>query len=249
MSEYIFNMYSFVSSIVFHVKLTALLSVLMISEFSFCTGINTANKFLFSLIIACLFHNSAILGFFIWIIYEFIRMKIFIKSKMFRSTNSRLFILIGIGVIVLFSQNFIVSVMNMVGLDAYVHYVSGDMSFLPNQLFIRIPVLILCYILREKLYQKEETIFAFYVCCVIYTIIFSQFASVNSFAYRIAMQFSVFQIGLIPDIATVPTRVRFGSLSRIRIGKLIMIAYLFVWWSYYCLVVTDSTLPYDTPFF
>lgn len=206
-------------------------------------------KFIVLLIVSCLFHNSALLGVLIWFVYEFMRMRIFKKSKSLKTENTRLFILTCAGLAILFAQNLITNMMSMVGLSDYVHYITGDLTFLPNQLIIRLPVLLLCIFLRKRLYVAEQDKFYFYVCCIIYTIIFSQFASVNSFAYRIAMTFSIFQIAFIPCIASVPSRIRFSSVKNFKLNRLIMILYLFVWWSYYCLLITDSTLPYITELF
>lgn len=206
-------------------------------------------EFIIFLVVACLFHNSAVLGFLIWFIYEFIRMRIFKKRRTLKTANTRLVVLTCAGLAVLFAQNLISSIMAMVGLSDYVHYIMGELTFLPNQLIIRLPILILCYFLRKRLYAKEGDQYLFYVCCVIYTIIFSQFASVNSFAYRIAMVFSIFQIEFIPCIASVPSRIRLGSARTFKLNRLIMVLYLFVWWVYYSLIMTDSTLPYVTRLF
>ena len=203
-------------------------------------------KFIISLIIACLFHNSALLGFPIWFLYEFIRMRIFKKIKPLKNKNVRLFIITFIGLAILFAQNFITSMMSIIGLADYVHYISGNLTFLPNQLIIRLPVLFLGVFFRKKLYMIEQDKFYFYICCIVYTIIFSQFASVNSFAYRIAMTFSVFQIAFIPCIASIPSKIKYNSMKNLNINRIIMIFYLFIWWTYYCLIITDSTLPYIT---
>ena len=206
-------------------------------------------KFIIGLIVACLFHNSALLGILILLIYEFLGVKIFKKENTYKTESKRLLILTIAGIAILFIQNLIVKIMGMIGLSAYVHYIMGDLTFLPNQLIIRLPILILSVIYKEKLYQEENDKFYFYVCCIIYTIVFSQFASVNSFSYRIAMTFSIFQISFIPCVASIPSKIKLSYSKHFKFNRLIMFLYLLAWWSYYCLLKTDSTLPYTTNLF
>lgn len=205
-------------------------------------------RFFTFLIVACLFHNSGAIGLIIWFIYEYIGMNIFKNSKRFGTAGRRLFILICFGLAFLLAQGLITTIMRQVGLDYYVHYISGNITFLPNQLIVRLPVLIVCYYMRKRLYQEEGDMFFFHICCVIYTVIFAQYTSVNAFAYRIAMNFSALLIGFIPDIASVPSRITFNKKSLPKLNQYIMVVYMLVWWVYYCLILTDSTLPYVTPF-
>jgi len=200
--------------------------------------------FLLYSFIACSFHNVAILGFLLPFLYKFINLKLFKKGNSFKKSKFKLYILTICGLILVLTQNLIIDILNSLGLSWYVHYITGEISFLPNQIIIRLPLLFMCLIFRKELFRKEGDLFFFHCCCIIYAIIFSQFASVNSYAYRIAMIFSIFLVDFIPKICSVIPRVHLVNLHEINYNKLFMLLYLGVWWLYYCVLTIDSSMPY-----
>ena len=200
--------------------------------------------YIFYSIIAISFHNSAILGFVLPFLYKFISLRVFKKNNDFKTSQIKFIILCVCGIFLLGMQEFIISFLTYINLSNYIHYISGTITFLPNQIISRLPLLICCFIFRKALYKKEGEKFFFYCSCIIYAIIFSQFASVNDYAYRGAMVFSIFLIDIIPELCSITTYIRIGNLYKININKYFMILYLFIWWIYYSIIIVDSSIPY-----
>lgn len=199
---------------------------------------------------ACLFHTTAVVGFALYFIYEYLEFRILKKSKKIHTTKKRTFFLIIVGMFVFVAQNFIIKIFEMIGLSYYIHYFEGAIEFLPNQIISRLPIMLACVFFSKQLINRIGNEFFFYICCVAYAIIFSQFASVNSSTYRIAMYFSVFFIKLVPEICACSLiRFKFGKNKVLRVNRYFMICYCIVWWVYYCLIMIDSSIPYKTDLF
>ncbi len=198
---------------------------------------------------ACLFHTTALVGFVLYFMYEYLEFRIFKKSKRIQTTKKRTYFLLMAGMLVLVAQSYLAKIFETVGLSYYVHYFEGTIEFLPNQIISRLPIMLACVLLSKQLINNLGDEFYFYICCVVYAIIFSQFASANSSTYRIAMYFSIFFINLVPEICTCTSRFRFGKDKVLKINRYFMICYCIVWWIYYCLIIIDSSIPYKTDLF
>lgn len=198
---------------------------------------------------ACLFHTTALIGFVLYFIYEYLELRIFNKSKRIQQTKKRTYFLLIAGMLILVAQSYIAKLFETVGLTYYVHYFEGAIEFLPNQIISRLPILLACIFLSKQLIKNLGNEFYFYICCVVYAIIFSQFASANSSTYRIAMYFSIFFIKLVPEICACSSRFRFSKNKVLRMNRYFMISYCIVWWIYYCLIMIDSSIPYKTDLF
>ena len=200
-------------------------------------------KFILTAIIACSFHNIALLGIVVLFVYEVLK-----KSRSNNKGRRRLLLLICLGVAIIVLQNLLGTILNRLGLSYYTRYLIGDISFMPNQVIVRLPILILCFFLGGKALKEQTDNYYFNICCIFYTIIFAQFSSVNSYAYRIAMIFSFFLISFLPEISSVKSKIVIGDM-KIKFNTIYIISYLIIWWIYYCVILVDSTMPYSIGMF
>lgn len=197
-------------------------------------SINKRKQSFIFLITAISFHSSAIIGFIIIGLFEFVK-----KGKRRNRViyNFNLFLAIAFGFSFLFLNNIIANFLQHTSLNRFAGYILGNVELMPNQILIRLPLLILfgvTYI--TKSYKKIEN-FDFYFLSLIYCIILSQFTSVNTFGGRISQYFS--EIGIIsyPFITV--------NLKYKKITTILLLLYLGVYWFYYYIYSgSGETIPY-----
>ena len=198
-------------------------------------------------IIALLFHSSSIAGIPIFLIARYIKDPNMqctddsLQNKKGRCVDkgAKILFLTAVGVGVLLAFGIISKVLTLMGLGRYIGYVAGELSFMPNQVLIRLPIILLCVLGWRKLtYEYSST--SFLMTMIIYTVIFSQFAGSSTFGARIAVYFAIFQVVLIPQIMFSNV---FGS--RIDICQPLLFGYLVFYWCYfYGILGMDATLPF-----
>ena len=111
--------------------------------------------------------------------------------------------------------------------------------FMPNQILSRLPaILILLYaMLYAKRKNRTFQNFQFYFTMMIFDVLLAQFTSVNSFAGRIGMYFSQFEMLAFPAIC-------YETRNK-KIIQFCLIGYmLFYWWFFYVLNGVNATVPY-----
>lgn len=196
---------------------------------------------------ALLFHSSALAGIPIFIIARYLKNSdmqyssdvSLVKGNKYTDKKGKVFFLSMVGIGILLTFGVVSKVLSLLGLGRYIGYVAGELSFMPNQILIRLPIIAMCFWGWNKLVYKYSNT-EFLVTMLIYTIVFSQFAGASTFGARIAVYFAVFQILLIP-------RILCSNLlkSRINICSTLLGGYLiFYWYYFYVLLGMDATIPF-----
>lgn len=194
-------------------------------------------------IIAFLFHTSSLLILLIYLLYDYIvkgtTLSITGNNVSKRNETPRMLISMGIGFVVMIMMSAIVSALSAVGFGEYVSYVTGKLVFMPNQLLIRIPQIILI-IWSYRYLRKDGEDISFFLVMEVYAVLFSQFTSVSGYGGRIALYFAIFEVLVISQAmsALKPRK------SRIIIRPLIIGYYMFYWWYYFVFVGAHQTVPY-----
>lgn len=194
--------------------------------------------------LAFLFHTSSIFGvgiYFIWKYMKNTESSKIIKVNNYKIDNSimKLFIIFISGICILLSLNIFLKLLSTFGLSKYSYYINGKVTFLPNQLLVRFPILILAFI-NYKQWKENNKEVPFFISMMLLDLLASQLASVASYSSRIAFFFSIFAIISYPSLCQ-----SFKSkLVRNNI-KLFLVGYLFIYWYYYYVIKGDcATIPY-----
>lgn len=194
-------------------------------------------------IISFLFHKSALLLLLIYFMYDYnvnCNVISFKKDKKsHRNEIPRLMISVGVGVAGMLLASAIVSILSTVGFGQYVSYVAGTLTFMPNQLIIRIPQIVLLIWSYKYLKWKGVEV-NFFLLMEIFAVLFSQFTSVSGYGGRIALYFGIFDILVIPLAMDALKKVNSGFFIR----PAIIGYYMFYWWYYYVFTGAHQTVPY-----
>lgn len=194
-------------------------------------------KYSIFVLFSILFHNSAVVGFGIMLIY------IYVNNKQDSIRIFNVFIIIGIGLACLLGTDIIVNILVRIGIVEYSSYISGDVSFLPSQIILRFPLIILFVYDWRRLKSIEKDAYI-YLIFVIFDILTSQLSSVNQVSGRIALFFSMYNILIYPQICTVS---KFKNNNYVR--TVYLMGYLFLyWWVQYVYMGYNATVPYISIF-
>lgn len=194
-----------------------------------------------SLITAILFHNSALIGILIIMLYEYVKVErkkeIQIGDKIVYIQYVNAVLAILAGVFVLLGINIVIDIMmKTTVLSKYVRYIDGDIRFMPNQiLVVLLPFIMLLFAVRQSRNRSKEMIF--YIVMIAYVMILGQFSSVDEFGGRIGLYFKMFAVFAYPMACKL--------IKYRKISTLLMVSYLmFYWWFYYILRGIDEIIPY-----
>lgn len=194
-------------------------------------------------IIAFLFHTSSLLILLIYLLYDYIvkgtTLSITGNNVSKRNETPRILISMGIGFVVMIMMSAIVSALSAVGFGEYVSYVTGKLVFMPNQLLIRIPQIILI-IWSYRYLRKDGEDISFFLVMEVYAVLFSQFTSVSGYGGRIALYFAIFEVLVISQAMSALKPRKSGIIIR----PLIIGYYMFYWWYYFVFVGAHQTVPY-----
>ena len=194
-------------------------------------------------IIAFLFHTSSLLILLIYLLYDYIvkgtTLSITGNNVSKRNETPRMLISMGIGFVVMIMMSAIVSALSAVGFGEYVSYVTGKLVFMPNQLLIRIPQIILI-IWSYRYLRKDGEDISFFLVMEVYAVLFSQFTSVSGYGGRIALYFAIFEVLVISQAMSALKPRKSGIIIR----PLIIGYYMFYWWYYFVFVGAHQTVPY-----
>lgn len=202
-------------------------------------------KYFIVVIVACLFHTSALVGFAIYFLYMYSqKQREYIKIANFRLDGSlapiKLFVY---GCIVLLSLNVIAVLLRAIGLAKYAGYIQGNGSIylMPNQIILRLPIIILL-VIRWKRMMAEDELTPFYGSMIVLDLLASQLISINVYAFRIASFFS--EYNMLSYSALVYAGNRKYRANRY-ITLLYVLAYIIYYWIYYYVITgKHATFPY-----
>lgn len=203
-------------------------------------------------IVAILFHTSAIIGLLLCSIYIIIYginvLPQHAQDQNFKLHMKKVVLLVLFGISILGISELISNILATIGLSKYINYISGKLTFMPNQIIAKFPIIIMCIVYFKKLSKKSPN-FAFLLVMLAYDLIFSQYTSVNPFSGRIAMYFSLFYLTLIPDIYFLNNRTSVFKNGKINIPSVVMYLYLlFYWWFYIVYEGIHQTIPFAIGF-
>lgn len=221
------------------------MSFLLLS-FRSLTNENKKSGF-FWFIVAYLFHSSALIGIIIYFAYKFIYKQnkiVFIISKKIISKNiiSVIFLSL-IAFIAVFTTGIMIRFISVLGLNKFVNYISGNVYFLPNQIIMRLPLIIL-YVLNWKKMNNKDKLTPFYFTMIFWDLISSQLISVNVYAFRISMFFAVYNIFSIPTLVVSQKK----ESNKIFITILIFLYLIYYWYYTYVIQGMHATIPYVSNF-
>ena len=203
-------------------------------------------KFIITLMVAMMFHTSAIIGGIVFLLYEYSIMnsksqvRILFRGKELEQDVYKVLIVALVGIIVLLAIPVVANILSMFG-PAFVRYVyvylRGSIEFMPMQIIRRIPLffVVICY--WKKLRMKTETA-TFLVIMMVMDIVISQLGSITNQSGRIGGYFSAYYVLLYPYLLSVQKKNKF------LVGMLLE-GILFVTW-YYDIVYSGraETVPY-----
>lgn len=202
-------------------------------------------KYCAFVLVACLFHTSAIMGFVIYLIFIYSTKKrenIKIANFVFNESMSPIKIFV-YGCIVLLSLNIITMFLSRVGLSKYISYIQGDngLYLLSNQIMLRLPIIIML-VVRWKRILNEDNLAPFYGSMIVLDLLASQLMSINAYAFRISSYFS--EYNMLSYSALV-----YAGNRRYRTNRymtlLYILAYMIYYWIYYYMITgTHATFPY-----
>lgn len=156
-----------------------------------------------------------------------------------RNETPRMLIAIGIGLAGMLLASAIVLALSSFGFGQYLSYVTGKLSFMPNQLLIRVPQIVL--IIWSYRYLKDQRgDISFFLVMQVYVVLFLQFTSVSGYGGRIALYFAIFDVIVIPWAMGALKPVKSGIIIR----SAIILYYMFYWWFYFVYSGTHQTVPY-----
>lgn len=206
---------------------------------------NEKKKYFITIVVACLFHTSALIGVGIYFLYIYSQMqREYIKIANFRLSDSLAPVKVFVyGCIVLLSLNVIAVLLRTFGLARYVGYIqgSGSIYLMPNQIVLRLPIIIL-FIIRWKKMLAEDELTPFYGSMIVLDLLASQLISINVYAFRIASFFS--EYNMLSYSALVYAGNRKYRTNRY-VALLYVLAYMVYYWIYYYVITgTHATFPY-----
>ena len=201
-------------------------------------------------VIAMLFHSSSLIGIVIILIMIYIN---YSDEKYIIHNNQRnkVILVTCFGLILLVVLNNASYLLSVLGMSTYIGYVNGTLTFMPNQIIVRLPILFFCWV-KWKILLKQCKNINFYICMVLYTIIFSQLAGTSTFGVRISVYFSIFLIAFLPQIYNCSNRSNRNIKSlmvstnwtNLLCNVAIIFYIIFYWWFYYINLGSDGTMPY-----
>ena len=156
-----------------------------------------------------------------------------------RNETPRMVIAAGIGLAGMLLMSVIVSALSSFGFGQYLSYVTGKLSFMPNQLLIRVPQIILI-IWSFRYLRDQGGDVSFFLVMEVYAVLFSQFTSVSGYGGRIALYFAIFDVIVIPRAMSALKPKKSGVIIR----PIIILYYMFYWWFYFVYSGTHQTVPY-----
>ena len=210
-----------------------------------CLVSDEKKKYCILVLVSCLFHTSAIMGFAILLVYMYsTKRRDNIKIANFKLNEAMSPIKIFLyGCVALLSLNSIIAILSHTGLSKYIGYIQGDtgLYLLPNQIFLRLPIILL-FVIRWKKILKEDRLAPYYGSMLALDLLASQLMSINAYAFRIGSFFS--EYNMLSYSAMVYAGNRKYRTNRY-VTLLYVLADMLCYWAYYYVITgTHATFPY-----
>lgn len=208
---------------------------------------NKRLKYFYVVVLAMMFHTSAIIGGIIYVIYNYvmsdsirIKIRFRIGNTIFDMSAYKVIAVTAASIIALIVLSLIANILKYIGLSQFVGYINGNIYLVPNQILVRIPVILLFIINYRNIVRKNKEA-PFWLTMLLVDLVLSQLVSVNAYSFRISTFFAEYSIISIPTmIKSIPSK---GG--RKLIVSIIIILYLiFYWWFYFVFMGMHATVPY-----
>lgn len=193
--------------------------------------------FLLFIIFGELFHYSAVLMLGVALVYWYLEG----GQAEGKSNTIRFVIVCALVIGVLPGLQLVASLLSVFGFGQYVAgYLSGAVSIMPNQILLRLPVLLLLFSRSNNQMQPGIPSGRFFAALAVFDVVASQLGSVGEQSTRIALYFGLFQIFSLPLAArSQTTRLRKGLVT-----LSILIYLMLYWFAYYVVFGWHATFPY-----
>lgn len=193
-------------------------------------------RYFLNLVIAFLFHSSAVLGIAIFFVYRLVAKENAYNKKV------KALLLVLIGVCSILSLDFFAGIVSWLGLR-YDFYISGALKLMPNQILYRLPILLLLAF-RWKYLKRTDQHANFYLVMLVYDLLASQLTSIYANSGRIGLFFSEYYMLAYPALCVSST-----SKKNRQAMRLFVLCYLCVyWWYTYVYMGSSATVPYVSIF-
>ncbi len=207
-----------------------------------------ATKYLFSnqhkkyyafVVVASLFHTSALLGVLVGLIYYYLynykktRWSVNLNGKKVHNRSLRTFLIVFLAVMALFTITAWRSVLEILGLGRYGTYIGEGLIFSINQIILRAPLFIV-YLFRKRT-LRSNAYYSLFIVLFFIDVVLSQLVYSSTYAYRIAMYFAGYNVFLYP--------ITFCEKNK-RAGVLMLGAFLLVYWMYMVVYTGSDSIPY-----
>mgnify|MGYP001122597620 CR=1 FL=1 len=203
-------------------------------------------KFFISIAIACLFHNSSILGLVIYFIYLMIgynknEKKVVVKISQYRFSLNTLVVmfLIIFSVLIINNASWIAKILDILNMGYYGNYINGDVHFVLSSIIELLPIAVLFLLCGKKFIKKYENSY-FLIINYVLNYLIIQISSINPYASRIGYIFSIFNMVLFTEIINT-----FDKKISKAIVLFLLVIYLFTFWYYnFVYLGRNETIPY-----
>lgn len=212
---------------------------------------NSWIKYLITVIIAMLFHNSATIGVVFLVIYWFLyitkgKIKLKIQNIILSNNDLKVVFIALIGFIIIFTPSLVRSLFSSFSvLATYTNYIPETIDLSIRQLVVKLPFLAI--ILIEWKNMQNNPLRYFYLSIALIDIFLSQFsgqqsaiATVSDYGARISWYTSAFYIYSVPNALMSDT-------DRKRKSILVagLVIFLIIYWYYFTVVLNyNETFPY-----
>jgi hypothetical protein len=190
-------------------------------------------------VISILFHSTAIIGVVFYGAYVFIVKNVKKRKLEYNKNNYKKIVrMIFVGICVIFAVYSVLKIPMIKSLFYnYGWYLSGNFSFMPNQIILRLPILLLYLICWKKQSTDEKYL---YGILLIIEIVFSQLAGMSSQTIRITYYCSSFYVISIPYFLKWKNTTTLHSVFSLAIH-----VYFVIYWLYmYVISNVGATYPY-----
>ena len=202
---------------------------------------------------ASLFHRSGVIGIIVFALYQYInvdkkrRVKFRINNQLKDISIYKNILILIAGLTFVVGFNTFTKILLTFGndMERYVKvYLNGNITFLPNQIIRRLPIILLIVTNWKKL-KRNTDLAPFYVSICIIDCMISQLNSIFNQSGRISYYFSEYNMLLFPELIQVQS-----NTNNRRIVKFILFMYLAIYW-YYEFVYRGwgETVPYKFFFY
>ncbi|MCC7667101.1 EpsG family protein [Liquorilactobacillus satsumensis] len=201
-------------------------------------------KFFLIVLLASLFHATAVIGIPIYLLYGFLVNNKTLNIKFRNSSDFKVttrssvfnfFLIFLFAGILVFSIGKTGDLLSKFGLAQYSYYVSGSLNISLNQIIARLPIII---ILGVNVHEKyDEDLFYFYV--LLLGLVFSQLASLSNFSIRMVSYLFMYNIISFPLLSLSSCK------KKTIVVRACVILYLVIFWYYFFVIKgDDQTVPY-----